>query len=379
MAHVYTPGLKVSEISIIHKRRILPLKGEVLVKVGDTVGPDDVVARTFLPGRVEIYNAAGILGVAPKELPDFMLKHVGDWVESGETFAESKGFFGLIKTQVKAKFRSRIESISELTGQVILRGEPIPVEIRAYVKGRVVEIIPEEGVVVETVGAFVQGIFGVGGERNGKLSIAVSTPNEPLDEHRINESHKGMIVVGGSYVTASCIKKAFAVGVKGIITGGLDDQDLRDFLGYDIGVAITGHEDIPTTIIVTEGFGNLPMATRTFELLKKYDGALVSINGATQIRAGVIRPEIIIPRENFTPEDLKKIKEKETGNPGLFVGAIVRVIRAPYFGRIARVTSLPPELQMLETESKTRVLEAEFLDDGTRAIIPRANVELFED
>lgn len=377
MAHVYTPGLKVSELAIIRKRRVLPLKGEVLVKQCEKVEPEQVVARTFLPGRVEIYNAAGLLGVAPKELPDFMLKKVGDWVEANETFAESKGFFGLLKTQVKAKFRSKIESISDLTGQVILRGEPIPVEIKAYVKGTITEIIPEEGVVVEAVGAFVQGIFGVGGEKNGELHIIASSPDDILDEGKINESHRGKVLVGGSFVPASTIKKAFSLGVKGIITGGLDDEDLREILGYDIGVAITGHEDIPTTIIVTEGFGKLAMATKTFELLKRYDGAKVSINGATQIRAGVIRPEIIIPRSDYTVDAFSKLKDVE--NPGLYIGATVRIIRAPYFGRIARVVALPPELQTLETESKTRILEVEFVDSGEKVILPRANVELFEE
>ena len=36
------------------------------------------------------------------------------------------------------------------------------------------------------------------------------------------------------------------------------------------------------------------MGDRTFNLLKSHDSKFVSINGATQIRAGVIRPEIVI-------------------------------------------------------------------------------------
>jgi hypothetical protein len=60
MAHTYTPGLKVSEKELITKKRILPLKGDVIVKVGDKVHPDDVVARTHLPGPVETTNVANI-------------------------------------------------------------------------------------------------------------------------------------------------------------------------------------------------------------------------------------------------------------------------------------------------------------------------------
>ena len=46
MAHAYTPGLKVTEKILVKKHRILPLKGDVIVKVGDKVSPKDVVART---------------------------------------------------------------------------------------------------------------------------------------------------------------------------------------------------------------------------------------------------------------------------------------------------------------------------------------------
>jgi hypothetical protein len=43
------------------------------------------------------------------------------------------------------------------------------------------------------------------------------------------------------------------------------------------------------------------MAQRTFELLKSLTGKKTSINGATQIRAGVMRPELIVPVDKKTP------------------------------------------------------------------------------
>ncbi len=46
---------------------------------------------------------------------------------------------------------------------------------------------------------------------------------------------------------------------------------------------------------MTEGFGRMTMAKRTFELLRGSGGRKASVNGATQIRAGVMRPEIVIP------------------------------------------------------------------------------------
>ncbi len=45
---------------------------------------------------------------------------------------------------------------------------------------------------------------------------------------------------------------------------------------------------------------------------------------------------------------------------------------------IGTVTGLPSELTVLESESKARVLEVEF-EDGRKAIVPRANVEMIEE
>jgi hypothetical protein len=59
------------------------------------------------------------------------------------------------------------------------------------------------------------------------------------------------------------------------------------------------------------------------------------------------------------------------------VGDLIRLIREPYFGTIARVRALPAELQLIPTESHVRVLVAT-LPDGRDVTIPRANVEMIE-
>lgn len=374
MAHAYTPGLKVTEVMTISKRRILPLKGDVTVKVGDKVTPDDVVARTDLPGNVEPMNIANILGVPPEDVGECMLKKEGDSIEKDETIGLTKSFFGLFKSEAKSKIDGTIENISSITGQVLLRGHPIPVEVKAYLDGVVTEVFPEEGVVVETTGSFVQGIFGIGGETHGEIKVVVDSNSVVLTESLIDKSCEGKIVVGGSLVTAGAIRRAIEVKAKGIVVGGLDDKDLREFLGTDIGVAITGSEDISVSVVITEGFGQINMAGRTFDLLKSREGDMACINGATQIRAGVIRPEVVIPSKASNAE---KSGERSADSLGLAVGSPVRVIRQPYFGQLGTVVDLQPELRKLESESMARILTVEF-SEGNQAIIPRANVELIE-
>jgi len=54
MAHAYTPGLKVLHQSDVSKNRRLPIKGEVVKNIGDNVSPEMVVAKTDLPGNVQM-------------------------------------------------------------------------------------------------------------------------------------------------------------------------------------------------------------------------------------------------------------------------------------------------------------------------------------
>ncbi|HEC83174.1 MAG TPA: hypothetical protein ENI46_01650 [Firmicutes bacterium] len=377
MAHAYTPGLRVAKQTEVKKERRLPLKGEVLVKVGDRVKAETVVARTELPGNVQTVNVANKLSILPEDIERHMLVKVGDWVEEGQYIAESRSFFGLFKSRCTMPVSGTIESISDITGQVIVREKAIPVEVNAYVDGEVVELYENEGVMVRTVATFVQGIFGIGGESIGILEVVASGPDQPLKPELITPDHKGKIVLGGSLVTIEALRRAQEVGVRGIIAGGIGDADLRTILGYDLGVAITGSEEIGLTVVVTEGFGKMTMAHRTFDLLTSREGMKTSISGATQIRAGVIRPEVVIPLDSTGRSEGGNDVE-DAPSTGLAIGSYVRVIREPYFGRIGRVTALPPELQKLETEAMVRVLEVEF-DDGTRATIPRANVELIEE
>lgn len=374
MAHAYTPGLKVSEKAVIRKERKLPLWGDVLVNKGDRVNAEDVVARALLPGPVHPKNLAGELGISPSELKNALIVKKGESIKKGQVIARARVFFGLFKVEATSPIDGYLEDYSEITGQVILRENPIPVEVLAYLDGVVEEVIPREGVIIRTVAALVQGIFGVGGEKIGTLKVAVDSPYDILKSDRINENLKGAIVVGGRTADIDAINKAAEVGIKALVLGSVDDGVLREFVGYDIGVAITGNENVPFTLIITEGFGDLPMAERTFNLFKKFEGLKASANGATQIRAGVQRPEVIIFRKDVDP--FEEVEDKlESGH--LDIGTTVRIIRDPYFGEIGTVIDLPNEPIVIETESKVRVLKVRLMD-GREVVIPRANVELIE-
>ena len=373
MGHAYTPGLTVTERTVVHKRRLLPIPGTVKVNAGDRVRPDSLVAQTELPGKVHSINVANLLGVAPDEVREFLVKKEGATVQKDEVFAENKPFITWFKTEVRAPIHGTIDTVSTVTGQVLFREPPRPLELLAYVEGTVSEVHPGQGVTIDTTCTLVQGIFGVGGETWGELVMGVKAPEETLTPDQLTPAMKGKIVVGGAFLGAATLARAKDIGVAALVVGGIHDKDLRALLGYDLGVAITGAEKVGLTLILTEGFGTIPMAAKTFSLLSKYAGQKASVSGATQIRAGVIRPEIIIPARG----DSQTVSQSAAEPGGIHVGAQVRIIRDPLFGRIGKVLALPPELKQIETESRVRVLEVAF-PDKTRAIIPRANVEIIE-
>jgi hypothetical protein len=370
MSAAYTPGLLVTSSAVISRLRRLPINGEVMVKVGDNVDAEDVIAQALLPGPVNVVRVAEKLALNQNEIMQFMKVKEGDAIQKGDVIAETKGFMGFFGSKIDSPFEGTIEYISRTSGMVGIREPATPLNLKAYISGKITKVIDNEGVVIETGGAMVQGIFGVGGERRGRIKTISASADAMPDDDAINEQCCGAILNAGASVNINHIRKAVQVGAIGIIAGAINDAVLRAYLGYDIGVAITGQEDIPLTLILTEGFGNLDMASRTFDLLKKFDGEYASINGATQIRAGVIRPEIIIPH-TITDDITVKTADAE-----LIIGTRVRVIREPHFGRFANIIELPAELHVIPTGAKVRVAKVKFNNDD-EDIIPRANLEIY--
>ena len=309
-------------------------------------------------------NIANQLNIDPSTIKDFVRVKIDQEVKKGDILAENNGIFGFFKTQIKSKLDGRISNISKATGQLMISDPDIPIEINAHIDGKVIDIINSEGVVIESHGTLIQGIIGVGGEKTGQIVFA---DDEDID-------CKGKIVIIKSSIDKKLYDEYLKKGAIGIICGGFHYESLSDILGYKLGVAITGTEDIETTLIVTEGFGKVSMSDKTYNILKKYNLHTASINGATQIRAGVIRPELIISIERNN----SNYKEFSESDLVIRKGSKVRVIRQPYFGYIGIITDLPKDPVVIESETKARVAEVEF-DGGERKLVPRANLEIILD
>lgn len=369
MSKSYTPGLKVLKYSKVSKERLLPLKGKVHVDVDNKVNSDAIVASTEIPGNVQMLNMVNKLNIDPSQINECMKVSLNDRVLQGQVIAENKGLFGWFKSEVKSPIDGQIINISDVTGQVVISEKPLPIQVDAYISGKISKVYQEDGVVVTSEGTFIQGIIGIGGEKKGKIKVLVDSPDKSASLDMLNIDCKDSIIVCGKYLSFDFYEKAKEIGVKGIICGGIDYDSISKILGYTMGVAITGTEKT-VTLIITEGFGSINMAEKTFNLIKNNENNFASINGATQIRAGVLRPEIFIKSEST-----KASKDFSEDDLIISIGSNVRVIREPYFGKIGTITNLPSELQIMKSETKVRVAEVQF-KDKTIKIVPRANLEV---
>lgn len=369
MAQAFTPGLVIKKSAQVKRLRELPVAGEVLAAVGDNVRAEQIVARAFLPGELHILRISEKMGVEAFEVIKGLRVKVGDLVSENQVLCEHAGLFGLFKTRFESPVAGTVELITERTGHVAVRGAPKPIEVDAFIDGTVSAVVPNKSVTVTASGAFIQGIFGVGGERRGKV-LLVQAQGLRLEPSDVPQDCAEAILVCKARPALDALRTAAQRGAVALVTGSIDDEVLSGYLGFDLGIALTGDEDVPMTLIITEGFGDLEMSARAFSLLSELQGRRASVNGATQVRAGALRPEVIVPSASPAGPAMEA-----EGARGLTLGAAIRIIRVPYFGRYATVHELPHEIHTIETGAEARILKAK-LDDGKIVTVPRANVEL---
>ncbi|MCP4677452.1 MAG: hypothetical protein GY854_18455 [Deltaproteobacteria bacterium] len=361
-------GLTISPKVEVKRKRLLPVSGEVLGEAGSIVGMEDVVARALLPGPLHPLNAASSLSVAPAELRNAMLVAEGDSIAASQIIAETSSLFGLFHNRIAAPIDGTVDSISNTTGQVMLRAQPRPLEVSAYLPGKITKVIPKVGVEVTAEVAQVQGIFGLGGETFGTLTMVSDHPGNSLNTNQILDEHQGAVLVGSGKVSAEVLRRMIQVGVNAVVAASVFGNDLIEIVGDALNPASTGNEKIGITLVLTEGFGELSMACHTFELLKRLDGEKVAVNGTTQIRAGVMRPEVIA-------SPLEDAGKQSSPNERIQIGSRVRVVRGSAFGQTGRVLTVPEEPRLLGSGATALVFEIE-LDSKTKVVVPRPNAEL---
>lgn len=241
--------------------------------------------------RVLVGQRVGVWG---RKLKRYLTHREGEFVEKGQMLAQriEPGNISI----ARAPMAGVITEINPEKGTVHLERDFKEVELHAGFFGRV-SAIDRHGIEITGLGRRVSGVCGMGGDSFGRLRVAVPDPRSELTAGLVLPDDADKILVGGSFVELEALEESAEVGVKGIIVGAADHHDLCTFLGEDFAVAITGREKTPFPVIITSEFGRAPMNEELFRFFLRQENAWTHLNATTQIRAGVIRPEIIVMSE----------------------------------------------------------------------------------
>ncbi len=335
----------ITPYTVIRRERRLPVRGEVLVGLGDHVAPMDVIARGERYTETCLIDVAFALGVRDDRVAELMNKRVGELVLAGEVIASRKGPLGLPGRS--CRFPRDGVIVAAKRGRVVIQTAPGPVEVTAGLRGKVVRLIADFGAVIEAEGGLIQGVCGLGGEAAGIVKVTVKGPSEALTGDAVDVSCQGYVLVGGS-IDRATLDKASEMKVKAVIVGGAH---------ADV-AAVNEAGFVRCPLVVTEALGALSMSDAAFNLLQSNEGQEVYINGihpdnvcgagprvgrGARAPAGeehqVCRPEVIL----FTPGHGAGLEPQacQAQSRDLLVGATVRVTREPHLGRLGVVRSLP--------------------------------------
>ncbi|MBN1246296.1 MAG: hypothetical protein JXC32_01500 [Anaerolineae bacterium] len=337
-------------LTTIRTKRSLPRPGELLVRTGDGVEPSQVVAEATIPPDFRIVDFAKALDVPPRNAKSYLKVKRGQAIAEGEVLA-SRG--GLGARACRSPIGGTVVGVGR--GRLLLQAEPEVVRRLALVPGFVVEMHPGEAVVIETVGGFIQALWGNGYEAHGVLRLLVRDAQHPIRATHINASSQGAILIGGATVEEEAIEPAIDMQVRGMIVGSIPAHLMPRL------------KQAGFPILATEGIGETPMTQTVFNLLRSLDGREASISGEIGDRWHPQRPYIVVPMPTQAAQAIKS-------DTPLRAGDRVRVLRGTHRGRSGTIHQLLTTRVQLETGAR---LPGALVDIGEEEPIgvPYANLE----
>lgn len=357
----YIPATShVTLLATLRRERLLPLAGEVVVEARQRLEASDVVARTYLADHHKLVDIGRKLGLPPEEADSALLKQDGDTVKAGEPIARRRVLFGLLPRSARSPVEGRL--VAAAGGKALVAAISRPYELRAGVPGTVVTILQSRGVVIETTGALVEGVWGNGQQDFAPLRLAEDNAGPGLTAAQVDMSMRGALLVVSSLADAAALKRLAEVNVRGLVVGTLPAALLP--------VA----EKLSFPVVVVEGFGLGGFSEPVQALLASSAGRDAWLNAVPRDRFKGLRPELIIPLAGpATPPPVV------TDGEALKVGKRVRVLRGPAAGRVGTVTALGERPTLLPSGLRARAATVSFPGEaGPPVRVPFANLELLE-
>jgi hypothetical protein len=261
-------------MSVMHRVR-LPVGATVLVEVGHSVEPAEVLATRRRPSGGVSVPIASRLRRSAEDAADLLAVRPGTVLDAGERLADDGHGREVLAPQACLFLAYDLDDGSALLAPL---GPTEP--ILGHVRGEVTAVMPD-AIEIRVAGALVTGVGGSGQAVHGELRLAVHEPGEELRAGAIDVGATGRILVGGSRASAEALTRARAMGVAGIVVGGLLDKELRDFEATQRRRREVGGGRGDLVIVVVEGFGKVGIDAELFAWFRSHDGRMASIFGET--------------------------------------------------------------------------------------------------
>jgi len=345
---------QVRTLTVTRRVRALARSGQVLLPVGREVAPTHVVARGPAVSAYHVMRASEALKVTPEKLHEYLLVGEGAEVERGMPLLRMPGAFGRAKTY-RSPADGTVARVRD--GSLVLLRNDRTEEVRAMVRGKVVSIIPDRGVVIEVAGGLVQAVWDSGKNAVGRLHEATGEASERLIMEGVGFEAGGAVVVAGFVDSKDVLESLEEREAKGLVAGSMPAELCMIAKSFSY------------PIFLTEGIGRRPMADPIFELLQRSEGREVSL--LTRSHLNRPQPAVIIialPSSGAGPQT-------EASDSTLQAGAMVRVLGmedSTVFGRVRKFHAQPRRTLHGGMASGADVM----LADGSTVFVPYANLDL---
>jgi hypothetical protein len=346
------PVHHILPLATIERERVLPVAGKVLVKLDQKVASTDVIAEATWSRDHVLIDVARKLGISSEAADRLLRVKTGDKVAEAGEIAISPGFIPRI---VRAPSSGRV--VAAGGGQVLLETGDTIIALKAGLSGTVIQVIPNRGAVIRAVGALIQGYWGNGKVDTGLMLNLTEKPDDVLTASRLDVSLRGSVILGGVLDDAETIHVADSLPVRGLILSSISPA------------LLTVARQVQFPVVVTEGFGRLPMNSVAYKLLTSNAKREVTLNAESYDRYSGVRPEVIIPlpvsQEPPLPRDVDTLAP----------GQIVRLRRAPHVGEIATLVELRAGMVKLPSGMRASAAEVK-LGSGEQILVPLVNLEI---
>lgn len=348
--------------------RRIPGQGQIFCRVGQKVKAYEIIGVGEKKMGFKTLNLADLLKVKPRLIKNYLCKNIGSIVYQDEVIAKKKEFWGLREVEIVSPIDGVLRHLDEKNGSLQLEYLPKKVKIPAGVSGKIIEV--EQSIVrIETKASQICGVIGAGKLKEGMLLI-LGRPDLPLLAKDIKAEMNGKILAGGSLLDKEVLYKCLAMGVRGVLCGGINFAHYQELTGPRGGL-----EDVGLGVLILEGFGNLSINRLTYEALQKINGQPVLLYGA--------RSQLIVPHlSEQNPLASYPAKPALTSKGLLNFGILrlhqkVKLLTLNHLGLSGTIKKLNQEPTELLSGVKTNTVLVE-LEDGREVEVGGWDLEIVE-